>query len=189
MGSPAFQWLSAVALCQNWNVMVNSESVEKACSEVGEYTDEQMVSEFDRFFRAQPAICDFIVELTHESGQKIQELSLFLSYMIFKTIEAGETSPQDAVKPEDIETAYHDTELWMSRVSEAEGVELQPAIAASLEKDTEPYLLQYIISELNEPMEDGADLNDEEKGEVFFVLKTVISTLTAEPRRRIIEID
>ena len=153
-------------------------------------SDEQMVSEFDRFFRAQPAICDFIVELTHESGQKIQELSLFLSYMVFKTIEVGQTAaPRVAVKPEDIETAYRDTEAWMSRVSEAEGVELQSAIAASLEKDTEPQLLQYIISELNEPMEDGADLNDEEKGEVFFVLKTVISTLTAEPRRRIIEID
>jgi hypothetical protein len=169
--------------------MVNGESVEKACAEVGEYGDEQMVSEFDRFFHAQPSICDFIVELTHESSQKIQELSLFLSHMVFKTIEVEETPHRDAVGPEDIEAAYHNTELWMTRVSEAEGVELQSAIAASLEKDTEPYLLQYIISELNEPMEDGAALNDEEKGEVFFVLKTVISTLTAEPRRRIIEID
>src|SRR6266849_4823699 len=78
------------------DLMVNGESVEKACCEVGEYSDEQMVNEFDRFFRAQPAICDFIVELTHESGQKIQELSLFLSYMIFKTTEVGETSPRDA---------------------------------------------------------------------------------------------
>jgi hypothetical protein len=169
--------------------MVKGESVEKACSEVGEYSDEQMVNEFDRFFRTEPAICDFIVELTHESGQKIQELSLFLSYMIFKSIEGRQTSSRDAVKPEDIETAYRDTETWMARISEAEGVELQSAIAASLQEDTEPYLLQYIISELNEPMEDGADLNDEEKGEVFFVLKTVISSLTAEPKRRIIEID
>ena len=61
--------------------MIGEEMVEKACSEVGDYSDEQMVNEFDRFFREQPAICDFIVELTHESGQKIQELSLFLSYM------------------------------------------------------------------------------------------------------------
>jgi len=48
--------------------------------------------------------------------------------------------------------------------------------------------LQYVISELNEPMEDGAELDDEEKGEVFFVLKTVISSLRSEPKRRIIEI-
>src|SRR5207253_3772165 len=157
--------------------MISGQSVEKACSEVGEYSDEKMVDEFDRFFRAQPSICDFIVELTHESGQKIQELSLFLSYMVFKTMELAQTGSSDAVKPDDIEAAYRETETWMARVSQAEGTELQSAIAASLQQDTEPYLLQYVISELNEPMEDGADLNDEEKGEVFFVLKTVISSL------------
>lgn len=156
--------------------MITGESVEKACSEVGEYTDEQMVNEFDRFFLAQPAICDFVVELTHESGQKIQELSLFLSYMVFKTMEVAEV-PATGAKPEDIENAYRDTESWMARVSQAEGSELQSAITASLQRDTEPHLVQYVISEINEPMEDGAELNDEEKGEVFFVLKTVISSL------------
>src|SRR4030095_1886534 len=97
-------------------LMVSGESVEKACSEVGHYTDEQMMDEFDRFFRAQPAICDFIVELTHESGQKIQELSLFLSYMVFKTIEVSRTGRNDVVRSEDIEGAYRDTESWMERI-------------------------------------------------------------------------
>src|SRR5436189_162623 len=106
--------------------MISSESVAKACSEVGEYSDEQMVREFDRFFRAQPAICDFVVESTHDSGQKVQELSLFLSYM---------------------------------------------------------------MSELNEPTDDGSELNEEEKGEVFFVVKTVIESLKTQSKGRIIEVD
>jgi hypothetical protein len=167
--------------------MITSESVEKACSEVGDYTDENMVSEFDRFFRAQPAVCEFIVELTHESGHKIQELALFLSYMIFKALEIERTGEIDVIKPENIEAAYRDTESWMTQVSEAEGDELQSAITASLQRDTEPHLLQYIVSELNEPMEDGAELTDEEKGEVFFLLKTIISSLNDQ--RRIIEIN
>jgi hypothetical protein len=167
--------------------MVTSESVEKACSEVGDYTDDFMVSEFDRFFRAQPAVCEFIVELTHESGHKIQELTLFLSYMIFKAIEIERTGVVDVIRPEGIEAAYRETESWMTQVSQAEGDELQSAIAASLQRDTEPHLLQYIVSELNEPMEDGAELTDEEKGEVFFLLKTIISSLNDQ--RRIIEIN
>jgi hypothetical protein len=167
--------------------MISSESVEKACSEVGDYTDDYMVSEFDRFFRAQPAVCEFIVELTHESGQKIQELTLFLSYMIFKAMEIERTGPVDVIKPEDIEAAYRETESWMTQVSQTEGDELQSAIATSLQRDTEPHLLQYIVSELNEPMEDGAELTDEEKGEVFFLLKTIISSLNDQ--RRIIEIN
>jgi hypothetical protein len=169
--------------------MIHEESVEKACAEVSEFTDDKMVSEFDRFFRAQPALCDFIVELTHESGQKIQEFSLFLSYMVFKTLEVAGAGGHDAVRPEDIEGAYRETESWMERISVAEGVELQSAIAASLQRDTEPHLLHYVISELNEPTEDGDELNDEEKGEVFFLLKTVITSLTDERRKKIIEVD
>src|SRR5947209_7585975 len=137
--------------------MINGQSVEKACSEVGEYSDEKMVDEFDRFFRAQPAICDFVVELTHESGQKVQELSLFLSYMVFKAIETDTSGSVNKVTPEVIEAGYRETESWMERISEAEGTELQPAITANLQRDAEPHLLQYVISELNEPMEDGTE--------------------------------
>jgi len=166
--------------------MISGETVETACSQVGELTDEQMAGEFDRFFRAQPGICEFIVELTQESGQNVQELALFLSYMVFKTIETSQPNPVKNVTHEDIETAYRETETWMNRVGEAEGTELHDAIVQSLQKDTEPYLLQYVISELNEPMHSGVELTDEEKGEVFFVIKTVISSLCG---RRIIEVD
>ena len=167
--------------------MISVDSVEKACSEVGDYSDEKMVDEFDRFFRAQPAICDFVVELTHESGLKVQELSLFLAYMIFKTIETHAVDPVIKVTPEIIEAGYHDTESWMERLSAADGTELQASIATNLQTDAEPYLLQYVISELNEPMEDGTQLNDEEKGEVFFVVKTVIESFNNQSKGRIIE--
>jgi len=168
--------------------MINSETVEKVCSEVGEFTDEQMAAEFDRFFRSQPALCQFIAEITQESGQQIQELSLFLSYMVFKTVEHSGLVVSQIV-PEKIETAYRETETWMTRLSQSQEPELRESITDSLQHDTEPYLLQYVISELNEPMEDGGELDDEEKGEVFFVLKTVIASLCDEGGRRIIEIN
>jgi hypothetical protein len=160
------------------NIMITGESVEKACSQVGEYSDEMMASEFERFFQDQPAICDFVVELTHESGQQIQELSLFLSYMVFKALEVGGFRPVTSVTRETIETAYRESESWIDRMSRAEGTELQAALSSSFTTDTEPYLLQYVISELNEPFEDGNALDDNAKGEVFFVLKTVISSLS-----------
>lgn len=169
--------------------MINGDSVEKACLEVGEYSDEEMGGEFERFFRAQPAVCDFIVELTHESGYKIQELSLFLSYMVFKAMDIDRTDEAGAVTPGAIEAAYRESESWIERVSRAEGAGLESAIAASLENDTEPYLLQYVISEINESLKDGTQLSDEEKGEVFFILKTVISSLKPDTKGRIIEID
>lgn len=168
--------------------MVSGKSVETACLEVGRFTDDNMVGEFDRFFRAQPAICEFIIELTSGSGHKIQELSLFLAYIVFKALEIEQPGSATPITHEALESAYRHTESWLARIGEAGNTELQSAISASLGEDTQPFLLQYIISELNEPVEDGDELNDEEKGEVFFILKTIIGSIDQGPKRSIIEI-
>jgi hypothetical protein len=109
--------------------------------------------------------------------------------MVFKAMEMSDAGAVMAVTSSAIESAYRESETWIERVSQAEGTELQTAITSSLQKDTEPYLLQYVIAELNEPLEDGTELNDEEKGEVFFVLKTVISSLRTEDKGKIIEVE
>lgn len=165
--------------------MITGEFVERACSEVGEYSEERMAQEFERFFKEQPAICDFVAELTNDSVQKIQELSLFLSYLVMKAVEiaAPGGAGLESVTPGAIEAAYRDSESWIDRISRAQGTELQAAVTSSVQADTEPHLLQYVIAELNQPLEDGGRLTDEEKGEIFFLLKTVISSLS----RRTIE--
>ena len=155
--------------------MISSEIVERACSEVGTYTDDQMMKEFDRFFQKQPGICDFVSELTSESTAEIQELSLFLSYMVFKAAKTANPQGVAEVPADRIESAFHDSESWIDRIEKAQdqGVGLEP-------DDTEPFLMQYVISELNQPLEDGRLLEDEQKGEVFFVLRTVISSIAGK---------
>jgi len=159
--------------------MITSELVDQACSEVNEYSEDRMMSEFDAFFKEQPSICDFITELTSESSLQIQELSLFLSYMVFKAVKIGQPETVVAVTPETIESAYRESETWIDRINE-EGDQAQ------IPADPEPYLIQYVISELNQPLEDGKLLDDEEKGEVFFVLRTVIASLTRSPLGQVI---
>ena len=154
--------------------MITSEFVDEACSEVNGYTDDRMMKEFDGFFKEQPSICDFITELTSESAMKIQELALFMSYMVHKAVKMGMPQGVPTVSAESIEAAYKESESWIERINEGAEVSDMPV-------DTEPYLIQYVISELNEPLEDGSLLEDEQKGEVFFVLKTIISSLTRSP--------
>lgn len=153
--------------------MITSESVDEACSEVNGYTDDRMMQEFDGFFKEQPNICDFITELTGESSMKIQELALFLSYLVYAAVKKN-TPGMPPVSPETIEAAYRESETWIDRINEGGDLSNMPI-------DTEPYLIQFVISELNQPLEDGTLLEDEQKGEIFFVLKTVISSLTRSP--------
>src|SRR5215831_12529553 len=150
--------------------MITDDILEKTWSEVSEYSDDRMMREFDLFYKEQPAICDFVVEVTSDSSPQIQELSLFLSYMVFKAVKisrVGETAP---ISPEKIEAAYQEAETWIERINDAHE-ENAPPDPSVIEKEAEPHLVEYIISELNEPMDDGKVLEDEEKVEVFFVLK------------------
>ena len=158
--------------------MITSETVELACAEVGQYTEETMAREFERFFREQPDVCDFVAGITDQSSPTIRELSLFLSFMVFKAAEIGESHTPAPVTAETIDSVYRESETWIERISQAGPAELQAAVAASFQTDTEPHLLHYVISELNE-LHDGKELDDNAKGEVFFVLKTVISSLAS----------
>jgi hypothetical protein len=159
--------------------MVTSDAVEQTCANVGEYSEQEMASEFERFFKAQPELCDFIVELTGESDQKIQELSLYLSYMVFKAVErCREEMP--SVNHLMIEEAFRESERWIEKLNQVENTAVQKTILSSFESESEPFLLQYVIAEINQALEDGTELGDEQKGEIFFVLKTVISTLVKE---------
>lgn len=157
--------------------MITSDAVEQACSEVGTYSEMEMASEFELFFKAQPELCDFIVELTGESDPRVQELSLFLSYILFKTIRGSSETDLPAVTHAAIEHAFRDSEQWIEKLGEAQADAVHTSIVSSFEADTEPYLLQYIITEINRVPEDNVSLSDEQKGEIFFVVKTVMSTL------------
>ena len=153
--------------------MIDSACLDEVCSEVDGYSDDRMLKEFNGFFQEQPPLCEFITQLTSGSDAAIQELSLFLSYMVFKAVQRKQDRVFE-VPTQHIEAAYRECEDWIERLSE-EGD------SAELPADSEPYLVQYVISELNHPLDNGTLLDDEEKGEVFFVLKTVISSLTRSP--------
>jgi len=154
--------------------MITSECVDQVCSEVDGYSDDRMMQEFESFFQEQPSICDFITELTVESSPMIQGLSMFLSYMVFKAVKKGSPDAVSPVAPESVEAAFKESEKWIDRIAD----QGQPS---EIPVEAEPHLLEYVISELNQPLEDGTLLEDEQKGEVFFTLKTVISSLTRSP--------
>src|SRR5687768_161995 len=105
--------------------MITNDFLEQACSEVSEYSDDRMMAEFDRFFKEQPAICDFVVEATSESESRIQELSLFLSYMIFKAVQFSRPDDNTVVTPEMIDMAYRESEHWIDQISRADEPQMQ----------------------------------------------------------------
>jgi hypothetical protein len=158
------------------NGMVSSASVEQACSEVSAYSDQRMAAEFERFFEEQPAVCTFVIEATRSSAPRVQELSLFLSYMVFKAARIGRPGMELPVTEDSIDASCRECERWIERIHEASLDSIENVRLAA--RDDEPHLVQYVIAELDEPPENDVRLNDDERGAVFFVLKTVIGSLS-----------
>ena len=123
--------------------MITSDVVDQACSEVNGYTDERMMKEFDSFFKEQPSICDFITELTSESSMPIQELSLFLSYMVFKTMKLRNPETLPPIPAESIEAAYRQSETWIDRINKTHNYKIISMYKPDMLDEYEKLFRQY----------------------------------------------
>ena len=159
--------------------MISRENIEATCLEVGNLTADEMAHEFERFFKAQPSIAEFVMQLTGDSGQKIQESSLFLSFMVVKIMQKASVAEVPVVQPAELDAAFHNSEGWIERMNDAEGGHNASSLVAEIiAAEDEPNLMGYVVGEINQAQQDGSDLEEEEKGEIFFVLRTVISSLS-----------
>jgi hypothetical protein len=154
--------------------VIRKQSIEKIRSAVAECPDELLEREFDAFFVEQPEVCSFVMDVTSASTQTVRELSLFLSYVVYRVIrdDLGLGVP---VSPEGIESACRESQEWIQRLGSLDAEQFGAESASAV--GDELYLLGFVVSEVQAALEDGMTLADEEKGTIFFVLKTVIACM------------
>ncbi len=156
--------------------MVSKPTIEKIQTDVADYPDEALELEFDRFFRDQPEICDFVMDLTSTTGQRVREISLYLGYVVYKSLEATYGNALVEATPETIAAASVESQLWMERMH-GSGPSDDPTLELQIEAD-EPVLLGFVVSEVEDAIADGLEMKEEEVGAVFFAMKTVIASLS-----------
>lgn len=156
--------------------MVAKSTIERIQVSVADCSDESLESEFDRFFRDQPAICDFVMDVTSTTGQRVREMTLYLGYVGYKSLleTYGDTLPQATA--ETITAACEESRQWMERM-ETTGESDDPTSALGGEAD-EPVLLGFVVSEVEDAINDGLEMKENEMGAVFFAMKTVIAALS-----------
>ena len=155
--------------------MISRETIEKVSSDVADYSDETLEQEFEELFGTHTEVCQFVMDLTSESRQQVQELVLFLTYMTYKTVveEGGNLAP---ITPETITAAYRESEVWMEHIGRIKESEIESVSFTDVGE--EPHLLGFVVSEINEAVEDRIQPSEEEKGTMFLVMKTVITAMT-----------
>jgi hypothetical protein len=155
--------------------VISRQTIERVSSVVADYSDETLEREFEELFGNHSEVCQFVMDLTAESRQQVQELVLFLTYMTYKAVveEGGHFEP---ITPEAITEAYRESEVWMENMSRIEESEIESVSFTDVGE--EPHLLGFVVSEINEAIEDRMQPSEEEKGTMFLVMKTVITAMT-----------
>ena len=153
--------------------VIGPEVIERIRERVAEFPDDVLDGEFEAFFSKQPEICNFITDLTSESGQQARELALFLIYMVYKAVAEGRNEDPDRVDAQTITSACGESREWIETMNGLEGADIDRSSVSG--RDGQLHLLGFVIAEMNEA---GLELSEEEKGTILFALKTVISSLT-----------
>jgi hypothetical protein len=100
--------------------------------------------------------------------------------MVLKAASMGRPGAELAITEDTIDASCRESERWIEQIHQASTPDALEDLRMNAHDD-EPHLVQYVISELNEPLEEDGSFNDDERGAVFFVLKTVIGSLSRKP--------
>jgi len=77
-------------------------------------TSEQLAQSYDRFFQAQPHVLQFLVGISGNID-RIHELVMHLSFLIFKAYEAEYPGEAVTVKREDFEAVWNQARSWIAQ--------------------------------------------------------------------------
>jgi len=166
--------------------MVDRQTIDSVRSAAADCSESELEREFEEFFKNQPDLCDFVMDLTSSGPPTAGELALYMCYVVYKATMADRDGPLNRVTSKEITDACSESGDWVHRMSEIDAtkvieatkdIEIQSPSPSKL--DDEPHLMGYVISEVHDALKGGLDLGEEEKGAVFFVLTAVISSLTA----------
>ena len=138
-------------------------------------TSEQLDQSYDRFFQAQPHLLQFLVRLTGDHD-RIHELVMHLSFLVFKSYEAEYPGEAVTVKREDFEAVWNQARSWIAQFFSPHTTDDHV--------ETEPILLTYFINLLETPLKDGTQYTASEQRDVLFVVKTVMLALEQAAKRQ-----
>ena len=150
--------------------------VEETWQEMGSWSDEDVRRLMKRIARTQGPLLVFVMTLTEHLSAGAKQLALYLFAMIQRMFWKTPGRVRRA-RPTEIEAAYERNLEFLSRFENADERFLEGA-ASSMDL-SQPFVMKYLVEALIEAPEedDPIVLSEEETGELFLILKTVIDTL------------
>ena len=121
----------------------------------------------------QPALLAYVMASTAHSRAAVQEMAVYLYYVILQIFERGVSRRLGSISTSVIDQISKRNESTLDKLAGADERFLERA--AQVQAETQPYVVRYLAEALLEDQD--SDLTENEEGLVFLTLKTVVDAL------------
>ena len=156
---------------------LSEKLVEETWEEVSGFMPVKASSEMMKVGVRQPELLSFIMEFSSDLEQEVQELTVYMFFVIYRMFEKASKWKINKISADDIIKRYEYNEELMESL---EGVhERFLDRIARVQLSRQPYVMKYIVETLIEAPEEGdpVDLNEDDVGFLFLLLKSVVEVL------------
>ncbi|MBE9547734.1 MAG: hypothetical protein IMF10_09630 [Proteobacteria bacterium] len=153
------------------------ELVEKTWEEVSAFSPDRANKEMMKLSKRQPNLLEFIMGITQDMNQDVQELAIYMFFVVCRIFEKGSTKKIKKISLKEI-IKCHESNIEFMESLEGTHEKILERIA-SIQLSDQPYIMMYVVTTLMEtPDEDDpVDLTEEDIGYLFLILKTVMDLL------------
>ena len=155
---------------------ISEELVEETWQEVSDFAPQRGAKEVRKLSEQQPDLLAFILEFSDEFDQEVKELALYLFVVVHRMFQKAYGKPILRLDAEAIMECFEKNQEFILSLENAHD-RFYDRIAR-VQISAQPFVMKYIADALFEPDEDDPiDLNDDNIGMMFLLLKTVVDLL------------
>ena len=155
--------------------MIPDEIVEKTWREVASFDASKARHSMGKISKRQPALLAYVMAEMHESRPDAQELAVYLFYVVCRMFGRLPGHRLKKVSISQVERRADENEAMLERLENADDRFLKRA--AQVEAESQPYVVRYLTEAILEGDDPDLEINEEESGLIFLVLKTVVDLL------------
>lgn len=155
--------------------MVAEDAVEASWREIGALSPDRAQRHMLQLGRRQRELLAFVTTMTEDLSVAAQETAIYAFVVICRMFERDRRKPLPRARRRDIVAAYEKINEQLGRLVTADERFLERHAAVST--GNEPWVMRYVSEVLLEPEDPETRLPDEEIGEVFICLQTVVDVL------------
>ena len=156
---------------------IPSELVEETWQEVARFDPDLASKEMMKAGKSQPELLTFMVEFTQDLNQEVQELAIYMFFVVYRMFQKSSKKKIKKIPAEDIIECYEDNEDLMQSLEGAHEKFFERIARVQLAR--QPYVMKYVVDTLIEAPEDenSSALAEDDVGLLFLLLKTVVEAL------------